>query len=97
MLGFTYHACKRKIREEKKKLKSSDENLSNVEYNALRDSARILEGGGDPLEELKRMVLMRRLESGIERPIEALGFMRDTDSDEFSFPPSQHEDVTYID
>ena len=68
-------------------MKSSDENLSKVEYNALKDSVRILEGTGDPLENLKRMVLMQRLESGIDRPIEDLGFMRDSDSDEFSFPP----------
>ena len=73
--------CERKGREEKKKLKSSDENLSRVEYNAMRESVRILEGAGDPLEDLKRTVLIHRLESGIDTTIEDIGFMRNEDLD----------------
>ena len=90
---------KRKKGDKRKKLKTSDENLTTAEYTALNESVRILEGTGDPLEDLKRMVLMQRLEAGIDRPIEDLGFIRDDNSDEFSFPPSQYEhaNVTFID
>ena len=70
---------KRKKGDKRKKLKTSDENLTTAEYTALNESVRILVGTGDPLEDLKRMVLMQRLEAGIDRPIEDLGFIRDDD------------------
>ena len=47
---------KRKKGDKRKKLKTSDENLTTAEYTALNESVRILEGTGDPLEDLKKMV-----------------------------------------
>lgn len=76
-----------------RKAKNSDENITSVDYQALRESVRILEGV-DPLEELQRRVLVCRLESGIERPVEDLGFITE-ESDQFSF--TQHDNVTYLD
>ena len=63
------------------KRKLSDENI--VYYNPAQDSAEILEGV-DHLEQLKRRVLVERLESEIDRKVEDLGFMTN-DGDEFSF------------
>ena len=65
------------------KAKLSDEQLCRAEYNPCAESVRILEGV-DPLEELQRRVLISRLQSGIERNVEDLGFLEES-RDEFSF------------
>ena len=84
------YICKEKTKE--KKAKNSDTDLSRVDYEAMRESVRILEGV-DPLEELQRRTLVARLEDGIERPVEDLGFLKD-DPDMLDFV---HENVTYLD
>jgi len=76
------------------KLKSSDEDLTRVEYNANTDSVEILEGV-DYMEDLRRRVLMERLEAGIERPVENIGFESDSLDNMFSF--SHDDSVTILD
>jgi len=75
--------CRKKRSE--LKAKRSDENLQKIGYDPNSESVEILEGV-DHLEELKRRVLVSRLEDGIERSVEDLGFMEE-----------QHDNITYID
>ena len=79
-LGWCMHRMNKRMNKEMKR-KLSDENI--VYYNPAQESAEILEGV-DHLEQLKRRVLVERLESGIDREVEDLGFMTN-DADEFSF------------
>ena len=78
VLGYCMYRKRNQI-----KAKSSDEQLCIAEYNPTAESVRILEGV-DPLEELQRRVLISRLQSGIERDVEDLGFIEEN-RDEFSF------------
>ena len=73
--------CMYRTNKRMKRMKRSDENI--VDYNPAQDSAEILEGV-DHLEQLKRRVLVERIESGIDREAEDLGFMTN-DTDEFFF------------
>ena len=51
---FPAMCIKEKKGDKRKKFKTSDKNLTTAEYTALNESVRILEGTGDPLEDLKR-------------------------------------------
>ena len=84
----------RKRKRNQVKAKSSDEQMC-AEYNPCAESVRILEGV-DPLEQLQRQVLVERLQSGIERNVEDIGFSEDDDNqDEFSFNQTVVKDYCY--
>ena len=85
--------CMFKRWRKKIKEKLSDENLCKVEYNPTAESVRILEGV-DPMQQLYRQVLISRLESGIERCVEDIGF-GNNERDMFDFEQSGQSGQNY--
>ena len=73
-----------------------EDGMRRVDYDAISESIDILEGR-DYLEELKRRVLTERLQCGIDRPVEDLGFSRESsEEDMFAFGHDQ-ENVCVLD
>ena len=83
VLGFACYVCYTKIwlgKIKAEKFKESDERLmEEAHYEANRESVEIIEGR-DHLNELKRRVLVNRLQAGVERVVEDIGFTSDDDS-----------------